>query len=144
MRDLGTFGIGGSYFIGSGKVWGNWTHTQLTPIMAPHSILNNYEIGGRYGFTSAMSGGLGYTFSNLSGQFNGKWHQINSFLDYALSQRSDVYVLAVVQKAFGSKVVNGHEIPVQAEIGASPSFIGNSGTGTDSQLALRIGIRHRF
>ncbi|TCG08561.1 hypothetical protein BZM27_11360 [Paraburkholderia steynii] len=37
-----------------------------------------------------------------------------------------------------------HEVPVQAVIGASSSFIGNSGTGANSQLAVRVGLRHLF
>jgi hypothetical protein len=37
-----------------------------------------------------------------------------------------------------------HDVPVQAEIGASSSFIGNSGTGANSQLAVRVGLRHLF
>jgi predicted porin len=144
LRDLRTFGIGASYLIGHGKVWGNWTHTQLIQIAAHQSTLNNYEVGGRYAFTAAMSGGLGYTFSDLGGEFGGRWHQVNSFVDYALSKRTDVYALAIYQKASGNNVVNGHEVPVQAEIGASPSFIGNSGTGANSQLAVRVGFRHLF
>ncbi|EUC19807.1 UNVERIFIED_ORG: putative porin [Burkholderia sp. CF145] len=144
LRDLRTFGIGSSYLIGRGKVWGNWTHTQLTQIASHESTVNNYEVGGKYAFTNAVSGGLGYTFSDLSGEFSGKWHQVNSFVDYALSKRTDVYALAIYQKASGSNVVNGHEVPVQAEIGASSSFIGNSGTGANSQLAVRVGLRHLF
>jgi predicted porin len=144
LRSLETFGVGSSYIIGNGKMWGNWTHTQLTPIATSHSILNNYEIGGRYSFVPNVSAGLGYTFTQLSGHFGGRWHQINSSLDYALSKRTDVYLLAIFQKALGSNIINGKEVPVQAEIGASSSFIGNSGTGADSQLALRIGLRHKF
>ncbi|SAL11671.1 porin [Caballeronia peredens] len=144
LSDLKTFGVGASYIIGAGKVWGNWTHTQLTPVAARHSILNNYEIGGRYGFTTSLSAGLGYTFSDLAGQYGGKWHQFNSFVDYALSKRTDVYALAIYQRASGSNDVNGQIVPVQAEIGASSSFIGNSGSGANSQIALRLGLRHRF
>ncbi|PLZ02859.1 porin [Burkholderia sp. WAC0059] len=144
LRDLSTFGIGSRYRIGDATVWGNWTHTRLTPLVSETSTLNNYEIGAKYQMTTASSVGLGYTFSDMSGGFNGKWNQINSDFDYALSKQTDVYLLVVYQKAAGSNVVNGAVVPVQAEIGASTSFIGDSGSGASSQLAVRVGFRHRF
>ena len=42
------------------------------------------------------------------------------------------------------KEVTDEVIRLQAEIGASSSFIGNSGTGANSQLAVRVGLRHLF
>lgn len=144
QRTLATFGIGSSYIAGKSMFWGNWTHTQLVPIVSGQSLFNNYEVGGMYSVTRAVNSGVGYTFSELSGQFHGRWHQINSFVDYTLSRRTDVYLLAIYQKAAGSNQVDGREIPVQAEIGSNPTFIGNSGTGANAQLVLRIGLRHRF
>ncbi|SAL16500.1 porin [Caballeronia humi] len=144
LRDLETYGVGARYSIGAGVVWGNWTHTRFEPITAATSTLNNYEIGGKYSFTPALSAGLGYTFSKLDDNFSGKWHQINSVVDYALSKRTDVYALAIYQKASGSNTVAGREVPVQAEIGSSSSFIGNSGAGANNQFAARVGLRHKF
>ncbi|BFG78990.1 porin [Paraburkholderia terrae] len=142
LRDLETFGVGARYAIASGLVFANWTHTKFEPLTGESSKLNNYEIGGRWGFTPALSAGLGYTFSKLDDRFEGKWHQINSSVDYALSKRTDVYLLGIYQKASGSNVVAGRNVPVQAEIGSSSSFIGNAGANT--QLVTRVGLRHRF
>ncbi|MFP3639419.1 porin, partial [Paraburkholderia sp. SIMBA_054] len=142
LRDLETFGIGARYAIASGLVFANWTHTKFEPLTGESSKLNNYEIGGRWGFTPALSAGLGYTFSKLDDRFEGKWHQINSSVDYALSKRTDVYLLGIYQKASGSNVVAGRNVPVQAEIGSSSSFIGNAGANT--QFVTRVGLRHRF
>ena len=142
LRDLETFGVGARYAIASGLVFANWTHTKFEPLTGESSKLNNYEIGGRWGFTPALSAGLGYTFSKLDDRFEGKWHQINSSVDYALSKRTDVYLLGIYQKASGSNVVAGRNVPVQAEIGSSSSFIGNAGANT--QFVTRIGLRHRF
>ncbi|SIT47298.1 Outer membrane protein porin [Paraburkholderia piptadeniae] len=142
LRDLETFGIGARYTIAAALVWANWTHTKFEPLTGASSKLNNYEIGGRYTFTPALSAGLGYTFSKLDDRFEGKWHQINSAVDYALSKRTDVYVLAIYQKASGSNTVAGRNVPVQAEIGSSSSFIGNAGANT--QFVTRIGLRHKF
>jgi predicted porin len=142
LRDLETFGVGARYAIASGLVFANWTHTKFEPLSGESSKLNNYEIGGRWGFTPALSAGLGYTFSKLDDRFEGKWHQINSSVDYALSKRTDVYLLWIYQKASGSNVVAGRNVPVQAEIGSSSSFIGNAGANT--QFVTRVGLRHRF
>ncbi|MEM5383879.1 porin [Paraburkholderia phymatum] len=142
LRDLETFGVGARYTIAAALVWANWTHTKFEPLTGASSKLNNYEIGGRYAFTPALSAGLGYTFSKLDDRFEGKWHQINSAVDYALSKRTDVYVLAIYQKASGSNTVAGRNVPVQAEIGSSSSFIGNAGANT--QFVTRIGLRHKF
>ncbi|TCK36448.1 putative porin [Paraburkholderia sp. BL8N3] len=144
LRDLETYGVGTRYAIGSGLVWANWTHTKFEPVTAGTSTLNNYEIGGKYAFTAALSAGLGYTFSKLDDNFEGKWHQVNGMVDYALSKRTDVYVLAIYQKASGSNTVAGRDVPVQAEIGSSSSFIGNSGAGANNQFAARVGLRHKF
>ncbi|TDN63996.1 porin [Paraburkholderia sp. BL10I2N1] len=142
LRDLETFGIGSRYAIGAGLAWANWTRTKLEPLAGRSSTLNNYEIGGRYLFTAALNVGLGYTFSDLSDRFEGKWHQVNGAVDYALSKRTDIYFLAVYQKASGSNSVAGRSVQVQAEIGSAPSFIGNA--GANSQLVTRVGLRHKF
>lgn len=144
LRNLETFGIGGSYAMGNATVWGLWTHTRLIQIKGGQSTLNNYELGGRYKLTPAFCGGVGYTLSDLSGQLDGKWHQFNSFLDYVLSKRTEVYLLAIFQKASGSNVVDGTRVPVQAEVGSNPGFIGDSGVGANTQLVLRIGLLHKF
>jgi predicted porin len=125
-------------------VWGNWTRTWLSTLTNTVSTFNNYEIGGKYAISPALSAGLGYTFSQMSGQYDGRWNQINSALDYALSKTTDVYAVAVYQRASGRNYIDGKWVPVQAEIGSSTSFIGNSGAGARSQLALRIGLRHKF
>ncbi len=143
LRDLETFGVGTRYAIAAALVWANWTHTKFEPITGASSKLNNFEIGGKYAFTPALTAGLGYTFSKLDDNLDGKWHQISGVVDYALSKRTDVYVLAIYQKASGSNTVGGRNVPVQAEIGSSSSFIGNSGTA-NSQFATRIGLRHKF
>ncbi|HKT64850.1 MAG TPA: porin, partial [Burkholderia sp.] len=142
LCDLETFGVGARYAIAAGLVWANWTHTRFEPLSGESSKLNNYEIGGRYAFTPALSAGLGYTFSKLDDHVEGKWHQVNAALDYVLSKRTDVYVSAAYQKASGSNTVDGRVVPVQAEIGSSPSFIGSAGANT--QFVTRIGLRHKF
>ncbi len=139
-KDLRTIGVGLRYAFGPAMVFGNWTNTRFESVTNRSSIFNNYEIDGKYSFTPAFSVGLGYTYSRLSGDATGRWNQFNSIADYLLSKRTDVYALVVYQRASGSN--NG--VPVQAEIGSSSSFFGNSGSGANNQLAFRLGMRTRF
>ena len=83
---------------------------------------------------------LGYGAMHLSGAGNGHWNQVDAALDYALSKRTDVYLLGIYQDASG-KVGTAN---LQAQIGDSNSFFGNSGTSSQNQLAFRVGIRHKF
>jgi len=140
-KDLRTYGVGARYALGQALLWGNWTNTRLQPIAGGSSLLNNYELGAKYQFTPALMASVGDTYTRLSGGTEGKWNQVNVSVDYALSKRTDVYVLGIYQKASGDN--NG--VPVQAQIGDnSASYFGTSGTGSSSQVATRIGIRHRF
>lgn len=140
LHDLRTFGLGGKFRFGPATMWALWTNTHFTPVATASSTANIGEIGANYGLTSALTLSGAYTFTDLTGNFEGKWHQVNLTMDYALSKRTDVYVLGVYQKAVGSN--NG--VSNQAEIGSSSSYFGNSGNGTSNQIAARVGIRHKF
>lgn len=139
-KDLRTIGVGARYTFGPAMVFGNWTNTRFEGLTGQDSHFNNYEIDGKYSFTPALFAALAYTYSDLTGTATGKWNQVSSILDYALSKRTDVYALAIYQKASGSN----DGVPVQAEIGSSSSFFGNSGAGSNEQFALRLGMRTRF
>jgi predicted porin len=143
LRRLSTFAAGAGYEMGPVRFFGNWTDTHLQPVSGTSSTLLSTELGGIYSVNSALSAVLSDTYSDLSGGFHGRWNQINSALDYSLSKRTDVYLLVVYQKASGSNLVNGQNVPVQAEIGSSTSFIGAS-AGSDNQFVTRIGLRHKF
>ncbi|MFM0202121.1 porin [Paraburkholderia fungorum] len=144
LRYLETCALGGQTTIGAVRVWANVTRTRLMPTSGAGSTLDNKEVGVRYALTSTLGGALGYTRSTLAGGARGRWNQFNVALDYAVSKRTDLYVLAIRQTASGNNIVAGVDLPVQAEIGSSPRVIGNSGSGADSQTALRMGLRHRF
>ncbi|CAD6547726.1 porin [Paraburkholderia sabiae] len=68
----------------------------------------------------------GYGYSRMS-PYN--WNEFNAVLDYLLSKRTDVYVSANYQKANG---------------GARAVLVTLPASGNDKQLALRVGIRHKF
>jgi len=140
IQNLRTFGLGAKYVFGPATLFGMWTNTHFLPVATGGSTANIFEGGVKYAFTSALSLSGAYAFTDLTGTKSGHWHQVNLTLDYALSKRTDVYVLGVYQKASGS---NGG-VDNQAEIGSSSSYFGNSGAGSTNQIAARVGIRHRF
>jgi predicted porin len=141
VRDLRTFGVGGRYLFGGATLWALWTNTRLEALTTATTTYNVYEAGGKYAFTPALTGSLAYTYTKLSNAFKGHWNTIDASVDYALSKRTDVYVLGIYQKASGS---NGGT-PLQAQIGDSTStYINTSGSGSTSQVAARVGIRHKF
>ena len=139
-KDLRTFGVGANYAFGAATVFGLWTNTRFEPVAGNSSKFNAYEIGGKYAVTPAFTAGLGYTYMNLSDAFQGHWHQIDASADYALSKRTDVYALAIYQKASGAN----RGVENQAQIGSASSYFGTSGAGENNQLAFRIGVRHKF
>jgi predicted porin len=139
-RDLRSLGVGAKYQYGPALGYALWTNTRLENLDHSVSTLNIYEGGVVYNVTPALAGTMGYTHSQLTGAANGTWNQVNGSVEYLLSKRTTLYTLVAYQKAAGSN----DGVPVQAMIGKAPTFIGNSGSDAQSQLAVRIGMQHRF
>ncbi|WP_438393187.1 porin [Caballeronia sp. DA-9] len=139
-RDLRTLGVGSKYRFVKTAVYALWTNTALQAITGPTSTVNIYEGGFIQTFRPDLFGAIGFTHTKLDGGAQGKWNQVNSSLDYYLSKSTDVYILAVYQKASGAN--NG--VPVQAQLGNNTSYVGISGKGAADQLAFRVGLRHFF
>jgi len=141
IHDLRTFGFGGRYSLGAATMWALYTNTRFVPITGTETTFDAYEIGGKYAFTTALTAGLGYTYMHAGDAVKGHWNQLDASVDYALSKRTDVYLLGIYQRAAGQ---NG-ATPVQAQIGSSATaYFGQSGNGSNNQLALRVGLRHKF
>ncbi|CAD6542793.1 porin [Paraburkholderia sabiae] len=140
VRDLRAFGLGGRYIIGPATLYALWTNTHLEPITGASTTFNNFEGGAKYAFTPALTGGLGYTYSRLTGATTGHFNQVDASVDYALSKRTDVYVLGIYQDASGKT----GSTPIQAQIGSATSYFNTSGSGSQNQLAFRVGMRHKF
>ncbi|RDU94990.1 porin [Trinickia dinghuensis] len=144
IKELRTFGLGARYLMGPAAFWASWTNTRLVQLPGTGStnlVFDAYDLGGKYSFTPALTAGVGYTYMHMADLTNGHFNQGDLSLDYALSKRTDVYVLGIYQKASGH-LANG--TPVQAQIGDSTSFFGPSGSNSQQQFAARVGIRHKF
>ena len=143
VKELRTFGLGARYLMGPAAFWALWSNTRLVQQPGTGStnlVFDAYDAGAKYSFTPALTAGLGYTYMHLGDAAKGHFNQFDLSLDYALSKRTDVYVLGIYQKASGT---NG-STPVQAQIGDTTTLFGPSGSNSQSQLAARVGIRHKF
>ncbi|RQR24091.1 porin [Burkholderia sp. Bp9142] len=85
----------------------------------------------------------GYTYMRASGDTSAIYHQVGLGTDYALSKRTDVYLIGSYQHASGTQATYnsaGQRVlqPAQASIGS----FGYAGTST--QELVQIGLRHRF
>jgi predicted porin len=139
IQDLHSLGVGVRYLLGATTMWALWTNTHIEPTAGKSTSYNAYDLGGRYAFTPALSGALSYTYSNASDSFDAHWHQVDASMDYALSKRTDVYLLGIYQRASGH--IKGVQVP--AQIGSNTTYFNTSGN-EDNQLAFRIGVRHKF
>jgi len=140
VQELRTFGLGARYLMGPATFWALWTNTRFVPVTGTALLFDTYEAGAKYAITPAFTAGLGYTYMHLNDAAKGHFNQVDLSLDYALSKRTDVYVLGIYQNAAGK---NGNTA-VQAQIGDATSFFGPSGSEAQSQVAARVGIRHKF
>ncbi|WP_144159981.1 porin [Paraburkholderia sp. BCC1885] len=140
VKDLATTGVGAKYSIGPATMWALWTHTNIEELAGHMTTFNAYEAGAKYAITPALTGALGYTYMQAKDLTNGHWNQVDASVDYALSKRTDVYLLGVYQAAKG-KLANG--TPLQSQIGVSTSSY-LPVAGADTQLAVRAGIRVKF
>ncbi|RFU49431.1 porin [Paraburkholderia sp. DHOC27] len=139
-KDLATTGVGAKYSIGAATMWALWTHTNIDQITGHMTEFNAYEAGAKYAITPALTGALGYTYMQAKDLTNGHWNQVDASVDYALSKRTDVYLLGIYQDASGKTAKNAD---LQSQIGVSTSsYLPVAGAST--QLAVRVGIRHKF
>lgn len=121
------FAIGAAYIIGPLRVLGNVTDVQLSAGTQARAV--TYELGATYSLTPAFVIGGGFQYQQRNNDV-GNAHQFTLSGDYLLSKRTDVYVVG----ALGHD--SGYDAIAQAALGEAASGA--------SQLALRVGMRHRF
>jgi len=134
-------GAGGTYSIGPAKIGADYTNTKFEDANGTTSSVtfDNFELWGQYALTPATTliAGDTYTYGKTDYTIPGvgttpKWNQLNLMADYALSKRTDVYIMTAWEKAFG-----GARASIYNGLLASPS------TTTD-QVEVRLGIRAKF
>ncbi|MEA3120249.1 MAG: hypothetical protein QOI13_3519 [Paraburkholderia sp.] len=130
---------GGNYTLGKALFGANFSNVRFDNAngVGGNTVwFNSYELWGQYSLTPATTLGAGYTFTNGKVDATGqrpKYGQLNAIADYALSKRTDVYVMGIYQHAMSGDVT--------ADIYA-PLFAGAS--SNSNQVVGRVGIRHKF
>jgi predicted porin len=147
-ESLQIIGVAGNWNIGKATVGVGYSNTQFQDLgssSGPNpfhytgtATFHNVELNGHYQFTPALSAGLAFDYTTGGGtsqKSSAKYELASMALDYALSARTDVYSLLVYEHASGTDSLNQ---PAVASItGMTPS-------ATSSQVAVRLGIRHKF
>lgn len=125
------WGVGAHYH------FGGWVTNALFTTV--HNSANGgsvYEggVGAHYNFTPALSMGASYMYMKGNDVVdNNHAHQIAGIVDYALSKRTDVYVLGVYQRGSSGS---------EAQINGMNSSDGASDSPT--QAVARVGLHTRF
>lgn len=152
-----TFGAGVNYAFGPATAGFVYTQTNLSDaanggISGTQSGLGNATKGGiafnadsarfqnfegnvRYALTPALSlaGAYTYTRANLGGGVNPNYNTVSLQSDYLLSKRTDVYLQGNWQ----------HVSSNPGDIGAYLNGL-SSASNTQNQVAVTVGMRHRF
>lgn len=129
------FGVGASYAFGAAKVGGAFTQSTFKGGFEGENVrFQNYELNASYRFTPALLLGGAFVYTNGladAGGIHPRYEQANLILDYALSKRTDVYVMGAGQRALGT-----------AKFAQVSQFL--SASSTNEQATIAIGMRHRF
>jgi predicted porin len=118
---------------------GNTTQGGPNPLHLQGSVhVNNVEVSAQHRLSPFLYLGVAYDYAWVSSVGNlstSHYHQVSLGGDYALSKRTDLYVLGAWEQAAGTNALGK---PAVAQIGyMSPS-------ATNHQFALTAGIAHRF
>lgn len=127
---LRTMGLATSYKFSGSFLYAMYTQALYTAPQgtgAPNVMFHNGQVGYTYDITSALTAAAGYTLTTVGAI---KLHQVSTALDYALSKRTDVYVMLLGEHAQGDD--------------AHASIIGIGGASGANQVVSDIGMRVKF
>lgn len=118
---------GMAYNIGKARIFGMVSDVRIHGGIDPRAT--TVDFGATYGLNSNLTVGGGYQYQRRNNGL-GNASQLTASLDYQLSKRTDMYTVAAFgqDNAFGAQAV--------AALGA-PST-------SNKQLAVRVGVRHKF
>ncbi|WP_454875094.1 porin [Paraburkholderia xenovorans] len=140
---------GAKYHIGPASVGATFSHAGFSGLgdtsagpntlhYAGSAVFNNGEVNASYAFTPAFSVTVVYSYTRKAsvGAYDGAtYHQGTLSTAYFLSKRTELYALAIYQKASGTDSLG--QTAVASITGLTPS-------ATDHQLLMRLGIVHKF
>ncbi|GAC1317307.1 MAG: porin [Collimonas sp.] len=124
-QDQNTSAVGLAYTNDGWRIMGNYTYTHLSALRQSETA-QTIDVGAYKYVTAQTRIGGGYSYTKLDSY---KWNQVHAHLDYALSKRTNLYVLGVMQIAgSGQLAVMRNQPPASSS----------------RQLVLETGITHRF
>jgi predicted porin len=130
-------GAGTTYKFGQARIGADFTNTRFDQANGTNSAVtfDSYEIWSMVNITPSWLIGGGYNFVSGHVHYDNaapKYHQVNLVASYAISKRTDVVLMTVVQHAAGG---------AQADI--YNGVVAGQSTGVN-QVAVHFGFRHRF
>ncbi|MGY2486116.1 porin [Cupriavidus sp. CP313] len=145
-RSQEVFAAGAAYSFGAATVGTTYSNTRFKDLgdlsSGPNpfgyrgtATFNNVEVSFKYQVTPALLMGVAADYARGSGINDASYRQFVLGADYNLSRRTDVYAMAIYQKASG--IDSTGKRAVAAINGVRPS-------ADDSQAVLRVGLRHKF
>jgi predicted porin len=149
---LKAYGAGASYAIGPATIALTYTHTRLehsryfADAANPQGRNIAFDIGEAnltYAATPFLQLGLAYIYNvaKVDGGSSTRFHQVNVGANYALSKRTSLYGVAILQKAAGAGLgvdtATGNTVNY-AQIPNLPN------SGSDRQMSVTLGLRHNF
>ncbi|MFM0504810.1 porin [Paraburkholderia caffeinilytica] len=143
-------GAGGNYTIGATTLGANYSNVKFlnlgnTAESGPNptkfsgdATFNNVEVSLKYQFTPALLAGVEYTYtrgSSVNGRDPAQYNQGTLGVMYSLSKRTDLYIVAVYQKASGVDSTGKPAVAAINQVTASSS---------DRQTVVSLGFRQKF
>nr|WP_061164552.1 porin [Caballeronia temeraria] len=139
-------GAGATYAIGRATLGAIYSNTKFKNLSGTASILNpagasgtatfnSAELDFQYQLTPALSVGAAYSYTKNSGAHDASYHQGALAANYAVSKRTDFYLISVLQHASGTDST-GHA--------ARASLNGLTPSSSNQQAAVRFAVRHKF
>lgn len=143
-------GAGGNYTFGASTVGLTYSYTRFSGLgnvatSGPNPVnytgsafFNNVEFSYKYQLTAALALGAEYDYtrgSSVQGRDAAQYHQGTIGADYFLSKRTDIYAIAVFQKALGYDSTGKVAVAAVNQMTASSN---------NHQTVVRLGFRHTF
>lgn len=95
FQNQNTGSVGVAYVNDGWRVMGNYSYTRLLAL-GTSATAQSIDVGAYKYITPALRLGGGYSYTKLDSY---KWNQLHAHADYALSKRTGLYVLGVLQVA---------------------------------------------
>lgn len=149
---LKAYGAGASYVIGPATIALTYTHSRLEHSLYfadsanPQGRNIAFDIGEvnlTYAATPFLQLGLAYIYNDAKpdGGSSTRFHQVNLGANYALSKRTALYGVAIMQKAVGAGLGIDPATGGPANYAQIPNL---PNSNSDRQLSVTLGIRHNF